>query len=67
MRITVYMPDQLAEDVARAARTERKSVSRFVAEAVRWYLAERRRRALGLRVLERAGQARVSPSAIRSF
>ena len=67
MRVTVHLPDDLGEALAAAARSDRRSLSSLVAEAVAWYLLERRRRALGERVLQRAGRARLSPDALQAL
>lgn len=64
MRVTVHLPKDTAQALQAAARNERVSVSRLVAEAVRWYLGERRRLALGRAVLARVGAARVDPAAL---
>ena len=67
MRVTVHMPDELAERLRAAAANEKKSVSRLVAEAVAWYLREKRRRALGERVLERIGRSRIAPNIFQTL
>ena len=59
MRLTVHLPDDLARLLKQAALNEGKSMSALTAEALALYLRERRRRALGLKVLERAGKALV--------
>ncbi len=64
MRITVHLPEDTALSLKAAARSERVSLSRLVAEAVRWYLHERRRLALGRAVLTRVGVARVDLAAL---
>jgi DNA-binding transcriptional MocR family regulator len=56
MRLTVHLPDDLARLLKQAALNEGKSMSALTAEALDFYLRERRRRALGLKVLERAGK-----------
>ena len=64
MRLTVHLPDDLARLLKQAALNEGKSMSALTAEALALYLRERRRRALGLKVLERAGKAPVDPKAL---
>lgn len=65
MRLTVHLPDDLARLLKQAAENEGKSMSALTAEALEVYLKERRRKALGLEVLRRAGKARVAPEALR--
>ncbi|WP_117236633.1 ribbon-helix-helix protein, CopG family [Thermus sediminis] len=67
MRLTVHLPDDLARLLKQAALNEGKSMSALTAEALALYLQERRRRALGLKVLERAGKARVDPGALEAL
>ena len=67
MRLTVHLPDDLARLLKQAALNEGRSMSALTAEALAFYLQERRRRALGLRVLERAGKARVDPKALEAL
>ena len=64
MRLTVHLPDDLARLLKQAALNEGKSMSALTAEALDFYLRERRRQALGLKVLERAGKAQVDPKAL---
>ncbi|RTH28287.1 ribbon-helix-helix protein, CopG family [Thermus scotoductus] len=63
MRLTVHLPEDLARLLRQAAENEGKSMSALTAEALEAYLKERRRKALGLEVLKRAGKARLSPEA----
>ncbi len=65
MRLTVHLPEDLARLLRQAAENEGKSMSALTAEALEAYLKERRRRALGLKVLERAGKSRVAGEAHR--
>ncbi len=65
MRLTVHLPEDLARLLRQAAENEGKSMSALTAEALEVYLKERRRKALGLEVLRRAGKARVAPEALR--
>ncbi len=61
MRITTHIPDQIARDAKVMAENENKSVSSIVSEAVTYYIAEKRKKRLGRKVLEIAGKTRVSP------
>ena len=63
MRLTVHIPEDLARLLRQAAENEGKSMSALTAEALEAYLKERR--ALGLKVLERAGKGRVAGEAHR--
>lgn len=65
MRLTVHIPEDLARLLRQAAENEGKSMSALTAEALEAYLKERRRKALGLKVLERAGKVRVVEEAHR--
>jgi len=67
MRLTVHLPDDLARLLKQTAENEGKSMSALTAEALALYLRERRRRALGLKVLERAGKAPVDPKALEAL
>jgi len=67
MRLTVHLPDDLARLLKQTALNEGKSMSALTAEALDFYLRERRRRALGLKVLERAGKAQVAPKALEAL
>jgi len=60
MRITVNIPDSLDENLKREASNRGVSVSRLGSEALRHYLLDSRRKALGRKVLELAGKTRVS-------
>ncbi len=62
MRITTHLPDSIARDAKIMAENEKKSVSSIVAEAVTYYVAERKRKKLGRKVLEMAGKVRISPN-----
>ncbi len=65
MRLTVHLPEDLARLLRQAAENEGKSMSALTAEALEAYLKERRRKALGLKVLARAGKARLAEEAHR--
>jgi len=55
------MPDELAKQLKEAARSERKSVSSLMAEAVEFYLREERRRRAAEEILELAGKMKIPP------
>lgn len=61
MRITTHIPDPIAKDVKILAENEKKSVSSIIAEALAYYITEKRKKALGRRILEMAGKVKVSP------
>jgi antitoxin VapB len=65
MRVTVHIPERVNKEIKRTAEKERKSVSSFIAEAVQYYIRERKRREIGLRVLDLAGKVRISGDALR--
>ena len=61
MRITTHIPDPLARDAKIMAENEKKSVSSIIAEALTYYITEKRKKKLGRKVLEIAGKVLVSP------
>ncbi len=65
MRLTVYLPENLARLLRQVAEDERKSMNALATEALEVYLEKRWRRSLGLKVLERAGEGRVAKEALR--
>ena len=67
MRVTVHLQDTIAEQLKETARIERQSVSSLVSNAVERDLAERRRRALGLMVLDLAGKVQIAPDALEAL
>jgi metal-responsive CopG/Arc/MetJ family transcriptional regulator len=67
MRITTHIPDPLARDAKIMAENEKKSVSSIIAEALAYYITEKRKKKLGRKVLEIAGKARVSPDVHREL
>ncbi|ALJ90766.1 ribbon-helix-helix protein, CopG family [Thermus aquaticus] len=67
MRLTIHLPDDLARLLKQAALNEGKSMSALTAETLDFYFRDRRRRALGLKVLERAGKAQVDPKALEAL
>jgi len=67
MRITTHIPDPLARDAKIMAENEKKSVSSIIAEALAYYLTEKRKKKLGRKVLEMAGKVRVSPEVYKEL
>ncbi len=67
MRITAHLPDPIARDAKTMAENEKKSVSSIVAEAVTYYIAEKKRKRLGRKVLEMAGKVRISPNVYKEL
>jgi len=63
MRITVNIPDKLNENLRREARNRGISVSHLVSETLSLHLFESRRKAMGIKVLQLAGRAKVSADA----
>ena len=61
MRITTHIPDPLARDAKVMAENEKKSVSSIIAEALSYYITEKKKKRLGRKILEIAGKVRVSP------
>lgn len=61
MRITTHIPDPLARDAKMMAENEKKSVSSIIAEALAYYITEKRKKKLGRKVLEMVGKVQVSP------
>lgn len=61
MRITTHIPDLLARDAKMMAENEKKSVSSIIAEALSYYLTEKKKKKLGRKVLEIAGKVKISP------
>ncbi|HDM32230.1 MAG TPA: CopG family transcriptional regulator [Deltaproteobacteria bacterium] len=64
MRLTVHIDDNLADLLKRTAMEGHQSVSSLVAQAVEYYLVQKRRKELGGRVLEIVGKAYVSSDAL---
>jgi antitoxin VapB len=60
MRITVNIPDEVGENLKRAAQNQGTSISGLVASAVEHYLVVERRRALGYKLLDLAGKGVLS-------
>ena len=61
MRITVHVPEKIGKEVQRLAENEKKSVSSVVARSrSSSSLDEKRRRRLGMRVLELVGKTKVA-------
>ena len=67
MRITTHIPDPLARDAKMMAQNEKKSVSSIIAEALSYYITEKKKRKLGRAVLKIAGKARVSPEVYKEL
>ena len=67
MRITTHIPDPLARDAKMMAENEKKSVSSIIAEALFYYITEKRKRKLGKRVLQIAGKVRVAPEVYKEL
>jgi len=61
MRITTHIPDPIARDAKILAENEKKSVSSIIAEALAYYITEKRKKTLGRKILEMAGKVKVSP------
>jgi len=64
MRITFHVSDELAKELKEAARSEKKSVSSIVAEAIQFYLIEERKRKAIDKMLAIAGKGTVSDDAL---
>ena len=64
MRITVHLPDHIESQARFAAENEHRSLSNFVADAVTFYIEEKRRKEQGQRILDLRKMAVVSPSAL---
>ena len=60
MRITVHIPDSLAKEMKVFADNEHRSVSSVVSDALQHYIAEKRKRHLGMMVLQLAGKTKIS-------
>ncbi len=65
MRVTVHIPENISNEIKRTAEKEKKSVSSFIAEAAQYYIREKKRKELGLKVLALAGKAKISGDALR--
>ena len=63
MRLTVHIPDEMKDEIKRAAHNEQKSMSSLVSEALRFYLHEQKKKALGQRVLDMVNTSVVTPDA----
>jgi len=66
-RITTHLPDPIARDAKTMAENEKKSVSSIIAEAVTYYIAEKKKKRLGRKVLEMAGKVRISPDVYKEL
>lgn len=65
MRVTVHIPENVSNEIKKTAEKEKKSVSSFIAEAVQYYITEKRRKELGLKVLALAGKTKISGDALK--
>ncbi len=65
MRVTVHIPENVNDEIKGAAKKEKKSVSSFIAGAAQYYIREKRRREVGLKVLALAGKAKISGDVLR--
>ncbi len=65
MRLTVHIDDSLAGLLKRTAKESSQSVSSLVAQAVEYYLVQKRRKALGGKLLGIVGKAYVSSEALK--
>lgn len=64
MRITVHIPDEIGKEIQRVASNDKRSLSSVVAQSIEFFIKERKRKQLGNRVLELAGNTRLSPDAL---
>ncbi len=67
MRVTAHIPDDVARDAKIFADNEKKSVSSVIADALRHYVSERKKKDLGQRILNMAGKVHVSKDAHRDI
>ncbi len=67
MRITVHLPDKLAEEIKRYAKDEGVSVSRFVAKSLEEYIREGRKKKHAERILMMARENLVSDDALEEL
>ncbi len=63
MRVTVHIPDELGPKLKQAAHNEGLSISGFTAKALENYLAQRRKKAAGSRLLGLVRRDSVTPEA----
>lgn len=63
MRITVHVPDNLGPRLKQTARNEGISLSALTAEALEYYLKQKRKKAAGNRLLKLIQPGSVTPDA----
>ena len=61
MRLTVHIPDEMRDEIKRAAQNEQTSMSSLVSEALRLYLYEQKKKSLGQQVLNMINPSHVIP------
>jgi len=67
MRITVHIPDALAEETKRMASNENTSISSFASQALDFYINQKRKKRLGQKVLALAGKVPIGKDAQRQL
>jgi len=67
MRVTAHIPDTIANNIKILAENEGKSVSALIAESLQSYLAEKKRKSLGMKILDLAGKTAVSPDTLQDL
>ena len=60
MRLSVSISDRLGKTVKTVADNEKKSVSSLTAEALLYYLQEKKKKKLGYQLLALAGKSKVT-------
>jgi metal-responsive CopG/Arc/MetJ family transcriptional regulator len=60
MRLSVSISEQLAKTVKNVAENEKKSISSLTAEALFYYLQEKKKKKLGYKLLALAGKSKVA-------
>ena len=63
MRITAHIPDNVAKNVKTFADNEKMSVSAVIAEALQYYVYEKKKMETGKKVLAMIGKVHVSKDA----
>jgi len=67
MRVTAHIPDAIAKNIKDLAENEGKSVSALIAESLQSYMAEKKRKSLGMKVLNLAGKTAVAPDTLQDL
>ena len=67
MRLTVHISEEMGKEVQRLAENEKESVSSVVAQSIKFFISERKRRQLGEKLLRLAGKTKVSPDALEQL